>query len=217
MRRKAGGGPPFIFGLTKVDSAWICWGFGGFLAGEPARKGRLAGGDGTGGGQAQGPQIALLVAQVGAAELDGFAAEGAEGAKGAAKGFRGMCVPAEHGGGVAQGDEIDEVGAPFFGRLGGLAGLIQKVAAKLPDGEAVGAPLVEILFADGTAGEFAGEKAAHGGLAVEPGQQGEAGLVIGEAAVEFVAEGAREAGDLGVHKFKKQSTPRVEGQKERFE
>lgn len=122
---------------------------------------------------AKGLEVALLVAQVGAAELDGFAAQGTHGAKHAAKGFLGAPVPAEHGGGIVHGNEVGKAGAPFPVRgLGGMAGgglgLGEQIAAEAPDGEFAGAPFVKVLLGDGAAGEFAGKEGLHAGLAVQP-------------------------------------------------
>ena len=145
---------------------------------------------------------------VGMAELMDFAAEGAESAKFGAAGGVGAAIPAGDGIEVVHGKEIGEMLGPFGGggsdgrdrrdRRGGYgAGLGEHFAAELPGGEAVGAPFIEVLLADGTGAEFGGEEGADGGKGVQPGQEGAGGLVVGEAAVELVAEGLGKPGDFG--------------------
>jgi hypothetical protein len=68
----------------------------------------------------------------------------------------------------------------------------------LPFDEAVVAPFVKILFADGLAGEVTGQEVLDVGGGIKPIEEGVAILVMGEAAVEFIAQGAREAGDFTV-------------------
>jgi hypothetical protein len=76
-------------------------------------------------------------------------------------------------------------------------------AAELPGGKAVGSPFAEVLLADGARVKFGGEHGADSGQSVEPGQECGGGFVVGEASVEFVAEGLGEAGDFaGVHMLK---------------
>ena len=60
----------------------------------------------------------------------------------------------------------------------------------------------EVLGADGAGSEMVGENLADVGEVVEPRQDLGGGLAVGEAAVELVAEGLREAGDFsGAHMF----------------
>jgi len=82
------------------------------------------------------------------------------------------------------------------------AGLGEHFAAELPGGEAVGAPFGEVHLADGARAEFGGQERANGGQPVEPRQESGGGFVVGEAAVEFVAEGLGEPGDFGGHTLK---------------
>ena len=172
-------------------------------------------------------QLEALAGVVGLAELVDFPAEGAEGAEfGAARGV-GAAVPAGYGGEVVHGKELREVLRPLGGEIGvggrdgrdgrdtkdtrdgsggldgGGAGLGEHFAAELPGGEAVGAPFGEVHLADGARAEFGNEDGLDGGQGVKPGQEGGGGFVVGEAAVEFVAEGLGEAGDFaGTHIFK---------------
>jgi hypothetical protein len=69
-------------------------------------------------------------------------------------------------------------------------------ATELPGGEAVGAPFIEVLLADGARGKFRGQEGPNRRQGVEPGQEGPGGLVVGETVVEFVAQGLGEAGDF---------------------
>jgi len=162
-------------------------------------------------------QLEALAGVVGVAELVDFAAEGAEGAElGAARGG-GTAIPAGDGGEVVHGQQLREVLGPFgrgggdgrVGRVGrvarnegggcgrgGGAGLGEHFAAELPGGEAMGAPLGEVLPVDGARTVFGVHPGADGGQGVEPRQEGAGGFVVGEAAVEFVAKGFGEPGDF---------------------
>jgi hypothetical protein len=66
----------------------------------------------------------------------------------------------------------------------------------LPAFEAAGAPLGEVLFANGHAIELGGEDFFDAHEAVEPGEDVGGGLVVFEAAVELFADGFGEAGDF---------------------
>jgi hypothetical protein len=59
-------------------------------------------------------------------------------------------------------------------------------------------PFGEVGLIDGASVEVGGEGVFDFGEAVEPVDEAGAGLAIGEAVVEFFADGAREAGDLPV-------------------
>ena len=60
------------------------------------------------------------------------------------------------------------------------------------------APFIEVLFGDWLAGEVAGQDGLDVGGGIEPIEEGGTVLVVGEAAVEFIAQGAREAGDFTI-------------------
>ena len=60
------------------------------------------------------------------------------------------------------------------------------------------APFIEVLFGDWLAGEVAGQDDLDVGGGIEPIEEGGTVLVRGEAAVEFIAQGARETGDFTV-------------------
>ncbi len=147
-------------------------------------------------------QLQALAGEIAVAEVDDVPTEGAEGAELAAAGLVGGAVPLEEGGGVAGGEEADElagvVGAGEGAGAGGgeFAGLGEEFVGGLPAGEAMGAPFGEILLGDGAAVKFAGEKGPDGGERVEPGEERGAGFGVGEAAVEGFAEGAGQAGDF---------------------
>jgi hypothetical protein len=68
----------------------------------------------------------------------------------------------------------------------------------LPFNEAAVAPFVEVLPADGLASEVAGQELLDIGGGIKPIEECATVLVLGEAAVEFIAPGAREAGDFTV-------------------
>jgi len=59
-------------------------------------------------------------------------------------------------------------------------------------------PFVEVLLTDGLTGEVAGQDGLNVGGGIEPIEEGGAFLVRGETLVEFIAQGAREAGDFTV-------------------
>jgi hypothetical protein len=61
-------------------------------------------------------------------------------------------------------------------------------------------PFIEVLFADGLASEVAGQEVLDLGGGIEPVEEDTAILVVGEAAVEFIAHGARETGDFSFAK-----------------
>ena len=60
------------------------------------------------------------------------------------------------------------------------------------------APFIEVLFGDWLAGEVAGQDDLDVGGGIEPIEERGAVLVVREALVEFIVQGAREAGDFSV-------------------
>ena len=201
----AGGPARKILGFTRVDDVGFCWGLRRFF------RRNLHGFRGVNGGL-EGEKVELqleaLAGKVGMAELVDFAAKGAEGAEfGAARGV-GVAIPAGYGVEIVHGKQLGEVLGPLGGgigrrdgrderdRWGGGAGLGEHFAAELPGGEAMGAPFAEVLPADGARGEFSGQDGPDRRQGVEPRQKGTGGLVVGEAVVEFVAQGFGKPGDF---------------------
>ena len=119
-----------------------------------------------------------------------------------------FAVPAGDEGGVAAaedgGEGVGKVFLPTLVDLGALAFDVLGVEedfggeflAELPFGEAALAPVAEVLPADGAALELVLEEGLDLGEGVEPGEEGVAGLVVAEAAVELFAEGEGETGDF---------------------
>jgi hypothetical protein len=107
-----------------------------------------------------------------------------------------FAVPAGDEGGVTAaedgGEGVGKVFLPTLVDLGAFAFDVLGVEedfggeflAELPFGEAALAPVAEVLPADGAA------------LELEPGEEGVAGLIFAEAAVELFAEGEGETGDF---------------------
>ena len=86
----------------------------------------------------------------------------------------------------------------FFGVGGQFAGLNQGIPAGQPFAESAGFPLGEVLFGDGVSGKVGLEDLPSLGQAVEPLEEAGGGLAVIDAAVELVAQFAREAGDFSV-------------------
>ena len=119
-----------------------------------------------------------------------------------------FAVPAGDEGGVTAaedgGEGVGKVFLPTLVDLGALAFDVLGVEedfggeflAELPFGEAALAPVAEVLPADGAALELVLEESLDLGQGVEPGEEGVAGLVVAEAAVELFAEGEGETGDF---------------------
>ena len=99
-------------------------------------------------------------------------------------------------GGQMFGEIMVGGGAHRAGIGGEVAGFIEHFLLGLPFEKATLAPFVEILFGDGFAGKVTGEHGRDTGDGVEPLEESGAVLVIGEAQVEFRAEGERQAGDF---------------------
>ena len=87
-------------------------------------------------------------------------------------------------------------GAHRAGIGGEAAGFVEHFLLGLPFEEAALAPFVEILFADGLAGEVIGEEGRDTGDGIEPFEELGAVHVLGEAQVELRAESERQAGDF---------------------
>jgi len=122
-----------------------------------------------------------------------------------------FAVPAVEEGGVAGGQHggqaVGEAAVEDLLQFAGLefADLVEPFAPGPPFGKAAVAPFGEVLFADGNAVELRLEHGAHFRAGVEPVEEGAAGFVVVEAAVEFRADLGGEAGDfssaMGIHKF----------------
>jgi hypothetical protein len=87
-------------------------------------------------------------------------------------------------------------GVPFAIGVGQFGGFGEQILAGLPVEEAGLAPFMEILLTDRLAGKVAGQEGFDIGGGIEPIEKGGVVLVPGEAAVEFIAPGARETGDF---------------------
>jgi len=150
-------------------------------------------------------------AVVAAAEVGDILAQGTEGAKFFGDVPGDFAVPMIKKAGIATG----EVGGEALGQAapgGGVefAGVAlegedvgEGVLAGFPAGEAGGAPFGEVLFGDGSAGELRLKEGLDFGQGIEPGEDGGAGFIALEAAVELVEEGPGEAADFagGGHNF----------------
>jgi len=116
-----------------------------------------------------------------------FGGEGADGGRGVTQGEpAGELVGERTGEGfVAEGVWVLE----FTGEGEG-------VEAGEPVAVPAGFPMGEVGWGDGLGGEVGGEDGLDLGERVEPVEEGGAGLVVEEAAVELVADGKGEPGDL---------------------
>jgi len=143
-----------------------------------------------------------------AAQGDDVLREAAQDAQLAADGFVVRAVPTGEGGGVPDGHggghAVQEPavggGVQFLGIGGEVADVFEQVLTGLPFEEAALAPFIEVLFADGFASEVAGQEVLDVGRGIEPVEEDAAILVVGEAEVEFIAQGARETGDFSFAK-----------------
>ncbi len=87
------------------------------------------------------------------------------------------------------------------GILGEGVGEFEGVLAEFPVAEAVLGPVVEVLLGDGFGVEVFGEQGLDFGEGVEPGEDGLMRFGVVEAAIDLVAERAREASDFSEHRF----------------
>lgn len=111
------------------------------------------------------------------------------------RGGEGEVGAEEAGEGVGRGG-----GAVGRGELGGGVGEVEEavafILAFLPVGEAALSPVGKVGFVDGLGIEVVGEDGLDFGERVEPGQEGLGLMAVIQAAVELVADLAREPGDL---------------------
>jgi hypothetical protein len=111
---------------------------------------------------------------------------------------------ADGGGSVAQGEPAGELvgegtGEGFVAEGEGVlevTGEGKGVEAGEPVAVAAGFPMGEVGRGDGLGVEVGGQDGLDLGEGVEPVEEGGAGLVVEEAAVELVTDGEREPGDL---------------------
>jgi hypothetical protein len=143
-----------------------------------------------------------------AAEGDKVAGQTVQNAQLGAEGFVVPAIPPGKECGVAHDQHGGHVfsefaagsGVPWAGIDSEVAGLFEQIEACLPFEESTVAPFMEVLFADGLTGKVAGQHGLDIGCGIEPIEEGAAVLVMGEAAVEFVAQGARQTGDFSFAK-----------------
>ena len=99
------------------------------------------------------------------------------------------------GGAFGKGDGAGDLGE-VVGFLGDLGGPVAGVFVAQPILEPALAPLAEVVLGDGASVEIVLEDFFDFGEGVEPGDETGADFAVGEAAVELIADEARETGDF---------------------